>query len=473
MKRSNRRCIKQTVQHVMEPLQPRQLLAAATVPIALNPINLKPISDPDYSLIPTPRIVLGLRGTLEVFAPNSSDEIRISIQQINGANRVLVQVNDRSRAVRLRDVKRFTIIGDGGLDNPDFFPQRGADEITITGPAEFLRERKISIFGDNVQPAIARVDQAGNMFNFDGDDTLIGAAFGDNIAAGAGNNFVDGGGGNDRITSLEGIDTIIGGGGNDTIDSGAGADSITGDIGDDSINGGADPDTIYGGDGNDAIDLGAMSAGLIKNFTEAGAGNDTIVGSNFDDLIFAGAGNDSVNGSFGNDSILAGAGNDSVDGGLNFDTIYGEEGDDTLKGDQGFINGRAEPIEPENSDDRIFGGPGNDYLWGESGDDQVSGGDGADILLGQFGTDRLDGGGGNDYLNGHEGNDRVVGGKGRDTYNLADFEARADTNFRAGQTDFSAGEDNPNREVRPYRLTLQSDNADVTKESVGRFDYMI
>jgi len=459
-------------------LENRCLLSGLTIP--LNPVNERPITDFEFTQIPTPRLVLGLRGTLEVFAPNTSDRIDVSVQNIDGANRIMVTVNDRSRAVRLRDVKRITIIGDGGFDDPRFFPQRGADRITVSGPVEFLNNRRVLIFGDNVNPAEAQVDQFGTRFNFDGNDTIFGSDARDTIVAGGGNNFVEGGNGNDSITSLEGADTIGGGGGNDTVSSGPGIDSITGGNGNDSLDGGADADTIEGGNGNDVINLGAFSSGLILNLANGGDGNDTIVGSNQVDRIFGGAGDDSIDGGTSDDSIFAGPGNDSVHGGIGNDTIYGEEGDDTLKGDQGFINGRSQPNDSEISHDRIYGGPGNDYLWGESGDDQLNGNDGSDILLGQYGNDSLDGGAGNDYLNGHEGFDRIVGGSGRDTYNRADLQPASedgfgfsDPAFRAGQTDFRSRQDNPNLDVRPYRLTFQIDRPDNTKETQGVFEFDI
>jgi Ca2+-binding RTX toxin-like protein len=83
--------------------------------------------------------------------------------------------------------------------------------------------------------------------------------------------------------------------------------------------------------------------------------DETIVGTNVADLIFAFAGDDMIFGGEGNDCIIGGNGDD---------LIWGNTGDDHL-----------------------VGGEGNDILMGFSGDDQLTGG---------IGTDALDGGDGYD-----------------------------------------------------------------------------
>jgi Ca2+-binding RTX toxin-like protein len=83
--------------------------------------------------------------------------------------------------------------------------------------------------------------------------------------------------------------------------------------------------------------------------------DETIVGTDVADLIFAFAGDDMIFGGEGNDCIIGGSGDD---------LIWGNTGDDHL-----------------------VGGEGNDILKGFSGDDQLTGG---------IGTDALDGGDGYD-----------------------------------------------------------------------------
>ena len=131
----------------------------------------------------------------------------------------------------------------------------------------------------------------------------------------------------DSSLDLSGDDFIEGGAGDDRIDGGDGADTIDGGTGDDAILGQAGADEIDGGAGDDRI-LG-------------GAGNDTIDGDDDDDLIRGGDGVDTIEG---------GTGNDTLTGGLGADTITGGTGDDTLFGDG------------EQNNSVTFNGTGNDGL---------------------------------------------------------------------------------------------------------------
>jgi Ca2+-binding RTX toxin-like protein len=388
---------------VIEPLQPRLLLAGSTLVPGKPVLPFNPqgnfITNPDDPF-PRPRAVLGKRGTLEVFGSFENDRIEVNVGWVNGANRITVSVNGRERRVRLVDVKRLTISGDFGDDNISVNDPRG-----LLGP-----NRRVSIFGDGG-------DAGDNNFNT-GADTIAGTAFRDNIDAGRGD---------DKIESYGGSDSIDAGAGNDTVTAGAGND------------------TIKGGDTDSPVDINEMIGG---------DGDDSITGGFFKDYIYGGDGNDSLSGFFGDDYISAGAGNDFVTGHSGFDTIFGSEGDDTIRGDLGDVPSRqfAPPV-PDNADDRIYGGPGNDSLLGEGGDDLIYGEAGSDTLLGHFGRDHLDGGTGNDYLNGHEDADRISGRGGRDLFNLIDL------NTPAGQTDFNPASDNPN--TRPRQATFRSEELPI------------
>jgi hypothetical protein len=67
-------------------------------------------------------------------------------------------------------------------------------------------------------------------------DTISGLGARDEIATNAGNDFADGGAGDDAIHGQQGIDRLFGGSGNDFIDGGRGIDTIRGGTGNDSIN---------------------------------------------------------------------------------------------------------------------------------------------------------------------------------------------------------------------------------------------
>ncbi|TAK77282.1 MAG: calcium-binding protein [Aquabacterium sp.] len=84
--------------------------------------------------------------------------------------------------------------------------------------------------------------------------------------------------------------------------------------------------------GDDSINAASLSAALQLTL-DAGAGNDTVVGSQNADLIFGGDGHDSVTGGRGNDTAFLGAGNDVFvwNPGDGSDVVEGQDGTDTLQ----------------------------------------------------------------------------------------------------------------------------------------------
>ncbi len=135
------------------------------------------------------------------------------------------------------------------------------------------------------------------------------------------NIVVEGGDGNDRITTGAGDDRVDGGAGDDTITTHGGRDDVFGNIGNDTVDAGAGDDVVYGGDGNDTL-----AAGEGTNFIEAGAGNDRIDGRIGTNMISAGRGDDTVT-SGGSNSIYAGDGTDTIDGATRTDKIYAQSAD--------------------------------------------------------------------------------------------------------------------------------------------------
>ena len=195
-----------------------------------------------------------------------------------------------------------------------------------------------------------------------------------------GDDFLDGGAGNDILYGEGGDDSVLGGEGNDRLYGDApylpnelhGADILDGGAGEDFLDGGAGDDKLYGGQGVDEL--------------HGGLGNDLLDGGTEDDTLF---------GDDGNDELHGGAGNDVASGGGGNDVLFGGEGNDTLQGDDGA-----------------------DTLYGESGADTMEGGAGDDVLYGGSGEDLIEGGDGNDVINAGAGIDIVRGGAGDDTYIL-------------------------------------------------------
>ncbi|MGF1489227.1 MAG: calcium-binding protein [Prochloraceae cyanobacterium] len=118
---------------------------------------------------------------------------------------------------------------------------------------------------------------------------------------------------------------------------------------------------------------------LPNNSIQGTNGNDLLVGTKNPDFIFGLDGNDFIDGKQGND------------------TLDGDGGQDTLNG--GF------------GDDLLFGGLDADLLIGGAGNDELNGNNGNDRLFGDTGNDILVGGTGNDLLIGGAGNDRLFGGE--------------------------------------------------------------
>lgn len=74
------------------------------------------------------------------------------------------------------------------------------------------------------------------------------------IDAGAGNDIVHGGSGNDDIDGGPGNDTLYGHAGRDELEGGEGSDRILGASGRDTLEGGPGQDVLIGGSGGDAFD---------------------------------------------------------------------------------------------------------------------------------------------------------------------------------------------------------------------------
>ena len=280
-----------------------------------------------------------------------------------------------------------------------------------------------------------------------------------------------GGAGNDILIGGVGDDTISGGAGDDVLEDGAGTDHLTGGSGADlfSLRADASHDIITDFDWTeDRLDLsdwpffydpasltihatafgatviwrgetldlhsetgqslsaaqvlGSIMSGVHRppNLAELGAtaGDQTLVGSPFGDVIHGGAGHDTIDGANGDDTLFGdsgfdeisgGEGDDLVDGGGEADILYGGAGDDTILGGDG-----ADRIEGGAGRDSIEGGNGRDIIAGEAGDDTVRGGDGNDYIMGQGGDDLIAGDAGEDELFGGGGFDTIDGGAGED-----------------------------------------------------------
>ncbi|MCQ3830612.1 calcium-binding protein [Microbulbifer elongatus] len=280
-------------------------------------------------------------------------------------------------------------------------------------------------------------------------------------------NEIDMGAGNDTVYGTDGADRILGGPGSDRLYGNGGDDvfiATVGDTGADRYDGGEGFDTLLGSAEDDELILSVFSSearveridggtgtNVIRSTTanntldfrgvelinigliDAGAGNDTVYGSDLADVIEGGIGSDTLYGEGGDDLFKLTAGDTGFDqyrGGAGTDTLQGTTGDDVFRfsafaGEASVEiidgNGGADTIEATTANNTldfsntqligivsIDAGDGNDTVYGTAG---------ADTIIGGPGSDYLDGGDGDDtfmFTGGDTGSDRYSGGNGFD-----------------------------------------------------------
>jgi Ca2+-binding RTX toxin-like protein len=150
---------------------------------------------------------------------------------------------------------------------------------------------------------------------------------------------------NINISAATASNYVSSGAGNDTINSGSGQDSIYAGAGSDTISAGTGADTIDGQEGLDRLNISSSSRASISiNYTSVG--NGTIAGGfsngttfkNIESVVFyTGSGNDTINVSAttGTNTLSSGAGNDTIVGGIGTDYIYAGTGIDNIDGKAG------------------------------------------------------------------------------------------------------------------------------------------
>ncbi len=263
--------------------------------------------------------------------------------------------------------------------------------------------------------------------------SLDGGGGNDVLTTGSGNDVVNGGAGNDIISTGGGNDTITGGDGDDTIDGGEGDDNLTVDLGSggsDTVNLGAGNDTVRfegtpgqvrvtftssevgNGNANDGNAMTNQDGGLAVRI-QAEDGTGSLVGavSRYDDegITFI-AGTQGI--FFDVRDLVSGAQRgDAFEG-----VVLGTSGDDDLTFFPPFRINQSFYYNAGMGNDTVVGGNADDFLVGGGGNDTLTGGGGNDRFLGGGGDDALFGGDGNDRLEGGAGNDAMTGGLGDDFY---------------------------------------------------------
>jgi Ca2+-binding RTX toxin-like protein len=289
------------------------------------------------------------------------------------------------------------------------------------------------IDGTDLNDVIIGHDEHNWIQGHDGNDQIYGGdVHGDNLIGGAGNDLLDGQGGDwdtawyhnigasygitvDLSTGTTsddgtgGIDTLVsieqveGSEFDDLITGDSGRNRLSGNEGDDVLHGGAGDDELYSGDGND------------QAFGEDG--DDWLGYSPGDDLLDGGAGQDLLE--YGpwmgiTNGITVNL-NDSVSaGGYNNVAVVVHDGST----EQDYVRD-IERIGGTDHDDNLTGNSLDNHLWGRAGNDTISGGDGNDHINGEDDDDTIDGGAGDDHIQGGENDDSLTGGSGADNFSFS------------------------------------------------------
>lgn len=219
-----------------------------------------------------------------------------------------------------------------------------------------------------------------------------------------------------------GDDTMTGGSANDRIEGGDGKDLLNGGLGNDVLRGDDGADNLRGEAGGDVL-----SGGDGNDVLNGGDDEDLLFGGNGDDLLFGGSGFDKIYGGAGFDRIFGGAANDIANGGADNDIINTGGGNDLV-----FAQSGNDLVFSQNGNDNIFAGDGNDKVFAGLGNDDINLGDGNDEVFAGGGVDMIIGAGGNDTLSGGgdadtfvfaagQGNDRITDLTAADSIDISAF----------------------------------------------------
>src|SRR5215510_1130182 len=164
---------------------------------------------------------------------------------------------------------------------------------------------------------------------------------------------------------------------------------------------------------------GFVSAHNSQGFLAAiFAGDDTVTGSAFADLLRGYTGNDKLNGGGNNDTLDGGVGTDSMDGGDGDDLYIVDDTADVIADSSGFDTVKSSAANYDlagGAEQLILVGKGNLNGGGDALANHIFGTAGVNLLVGRDGNDLLDGGAGNDSLDGGGQDDTLLGGAGIDT----------------------------------------------------------
>jgi Ca2+-binding RTX toxin-like protein len=405
--------------------------AWATAEIAVvpgEPANTAPVAGDDA----------GFETTVGVPLEISAAELTANDQDADGHPLEIVSVQNGGHGTAALSGGVVLFTPEPGYSGPASFSYTVSDgrggtataavSITIAAPAANV------ITGTNGGETLTGTPGADYIDGRGADDTLVGRG-GDDIFRVAGERSGFG-----AYQGGAGFDRIQGSARNDVI-------AIATLAGIEAIDGGEGSDVVRLTAGDDRLSLANVEVTSIETI-DAGAGNDTVIGSEGADRILGGPGDDRLSGLGGDDVFL-------VEGMGGFDVFRGGEGTDRIEGSAGDdVIGLADTSGHLAGIEIIDAGAGHDVIRLTGGNDRldltalsvtgvevIEAGAGNDTVTGSAGADRIDGGSGNDRLTGGagddvfavagtdtgfdvmkggEGTDRIQGSAGDDVIGLAD-----------------------------------------------------
>jgi Ca2+-binding RTX toxin-like protein len=323
----------------------------------------------------------------------------------------------------------------GGLGNDTFVVDVAGDVVTeLSGEGSDLVQTALATY------TLATLNFVENL-SYTGTAAFSGTGNAQNnaITGGIGKDTLSGGIGNDSLSGGAGDDSLLGGEGNDTLVAGTGtADVLDGGIGDGDVvnvlgnflaytrtrvsttdtklvNAATGEsmiirgvETVHFADGDKAI------AEVINN--AATAGNDTLTGTDSNDIMNGLAGADDLSGGLGDDTYVLDVAGDVVH-------EAADEGTDLVQ--VAYSVAGLTYILADNVENATVTGSVATNLKGNSL---------ANVLTGNAVANKLEGGDGNDKLIGGAGTDTMIGGLGNDTF-VVDVAGDVVTEADGGGTD--------------------------------------